>query len=137
MSLVSRILEALRGAPPTPTGPPAPLPPVLRNKPGGMAWIKGIHTDFGADVLNGRAVKTVRLNDRGSWVIDPPQLFCFTRHCYNRRTMESYSRGQSMRVDGLEDEFLEPWKDIGDEERSEELAFQPKVPTLEPGKVPA
>lgn len=109
-----------------------------RNKPGGMAWIKGIRTDFGAEALNGCAVKTVALNNLGAWTIDPPQVFRFTSDCVHRRTGRVYLRGEGMRVDGLEDEFLEPWKEIGPDDRSEELAFQPKAPAVqEPGRVPA
>jgi hypothetical protein len=114
-----------------------PAPPRLRNRPDGMAWIKGIGTDFGADALNGRAVKTVTLNEAGAWVLDPPQVFHFTRDAVDRMTGEVYPKGQGMKVLGLEDEFLEPWRDVGDGDCTEELDFQPTVPARVPGRVSA
>ena len=129
MSLFDRIRSFFGGEPPAP-------PPALRNRPGGMAWVRGIPTDFGGHVLNGAAVKTVRLNEVGTWTIDPPLFFVATSDAVTASGTFVIG-GMPTQVLGIEDCFLEPWKDIGDEERSEEMQFQPTVPAGERQEVAA
>lgn len=123
MSLFTRIRDAVFG-------------PKLRNKPGGMAWVRGVPGEFGAQTLNGQAVKTIRLNAIGSWDIEPALWFIATDDAVTVSGVVLL-RGNLVRVTGIEDKFLEPWKDIGDGERSEELAWLPPVPAGEPRKVAA
>jgi hypothetical protein len=103
------LFSALRGL----FGRNEPPSPALRNKPGGMAWIKRFGQEYGAEVIAGRAVKTVRLTEHGLWEIDPPQTYVLTAgvHC----GLNNYRgrRGDSVTSFAIVDELLEPWKDTG------------------------
>lgn len=95
-----RLLNWLRGG------------PKLRNRRNGMAWIKGIpYAVFpGVEVLNNRAVKTMRFED-GKWEIEPAQKFAVTAYClFEGRVVVPH---EVITVTAIADEFLEPWKDTG------------------------
>lgn len=110
--------------------------PKLRNKAGGMAWIKLHGTEFGAGVLAGLPVKTVRLVDRSFWEVKPMPSYVLTANVLWEGMF--VPAGTTVYVRALADEVLEPWRDIGDDEQSEESAFQPPVPAVrEPRKVEA
>lgn len=104
-----------------------PAPSGLRNRANGMAWIK-LPCDEGNGTydLHRRIVKTVRHDGAGYWQIDPPQEFLA------RGLVLGYDAvalpGWRVVVPSIHDDLLEPIRDVGDEERSQELAFQPKVP---------
>lgn len=107
----------------------APSPPKLRNKPGGMAWVKGLDQGDGSEVLNGSAVRTVRLSIRGFWVIDPPLQFVVSHDCYYTVAKIRANRGDRGCITAIADECLEPWRDIGDSEQDESTRWLPPVPT--------
>lgn len=110
------------------------FPPKLRNRAGGMAWIKPYGEDWGAGVIAGHVVKTVRLRCGNQWEVDPPQTYTITADCaYGDQLLQ---RGTLVTAIAIADDLLEPIRNPGDDERSEELAWQPKVPASEPGKVP-
>lgn len=88
--------------------PQVPSAPVLRNKPGGYAWIRGLDGDEAP--LNGRAVKTVRFVN-GYWEIEPAQPIRLTDYTTDV-TGQLCHPGDAV-VDGLLDKNLEPWKDTG------------------------
>ena len=118
MGLLSRIRDAFR------------TPPRIKNRVGGMAWVRPYGGAFGAHVLTGRAVRTVRLLDTGLWEIDPPQCFVITGnraiHCIpNNRTFQP---GTAVALHSLADECLEPWREDGitDEEVRDLYASQIK-----------
>jgi hypothetical protein len=110
-----------------------PSAPKLRNKPGGMAWIVGIDHGNGIESLQGRAVKTVRLEPGSSrWEIDPPQRVKFTKDTLYTFTHKHQDvlvlAGEYRTVSGLGDAFLEPWKEDEDGVSREEVRelFSPK-----------
>jgi len=128
MSLFDRIRNALRGE----SGPR------LRNKPGGLAMIKVPGDRSGAEQLTGCIVKTVRVNEYGTgWLIDPPQQFTATRDIVSFRPIHTYPKGQTVTMGGLEDEYLEPLREVGDDERDESTAWLPPVETTKAGEVKA
>jgi hypothetical protein len=92
--------------------PAAPAGPVLRNRAGGMAWLRPSDTHgTGADTLAGRAVKTVALLPSGKWLIEPKQYFIAARAFLWGEHF--YGAGDVVGVDGAADEVLEPWKEDG------------------------
>ena len=101
--------------------PLPPTPTVLRNKPGGRAWIRGI------EELNGRVVITVSSYGRGFWVIDPPQTYVATQHHYGLDG-NHVAPGEHVMTVGISDDCLEPIRDIGDGEKDESTAWLPPVP---------
>jgi hypothetical protein len=90
-----------------------PSGPKLRNKPGGMAWIKGLSNLDGEYLLNGRAVKTVRCIEDGKWEIDPPQSYPVQCKTYYVRLGVTANRGDIATVVAIRDGCLEPWKEDG------------------------
>lgn len=96
-------------------------PPSVRNKRGGLAWIRGIRE------LNGRIVTTRRLYDGTWWEITPPQEYTAQEYHMGRNGVEAFP-GDPVRVTGLADKCLEPIPHVGDLEPSEELEFQPTTP---------
>jgi hypothetical protein len=92
--------------------PEQPAPPVLRNRAGGMAWVRGVNDhSVGASALNGRAVKTVRLRETGTWAIEPELAFIASQSfTWNGK---EFPAGEAVWVGGIADECLEPWKDTG------------------------
>lgn len=104
--------------PPSPPGP-------LRNKPGGLAFIKGVPEGFGAEVLNGRVVRTVRFVD-GNWEVDPVQRFTLTADViYTGWPWRFYRKGRTGMVGFIEDHRLEPMKDAGLSEEEVTELFNP------------
>jgi hypothetical protein len=103
-------------------------PSALRNKPGGMAWIKGIGNSDGTEQINGRAVRVVCITSGRIWAIDPPQQFTCTSDTHYTRQDVIIRAGQTYSVDGVADENLEPWKDVGDDDQDESLSYLPPVP---------
>lgn len=105
-----------------------PAPPTLRNKPGGMAWIK--HYDaFGQRALAGRVVTTVRLTEKGFWLIEPPQSFVVTENVKIMDTGQIFLKGDNPTVVAIVDDLLEPIRDVGEGERDESAAWLPPVPS--------
>jgi hypothetical protein len=104
------------------------LGPKLRNKPGGMAWIKpAASCGNGDEVIVGRAVRTVRV-DGGFWTIDPPQRFTVTTRTFYEFHQETVFPGSVLDVLALSDDAIEPWKDVGDDARDESARYLPAVP---------
>lgn len=99
------ILDRIKGA--------LGLGPKLRNRCNGMAWIRGVDTQNGDSVMNGRAVRTVRLDDSGLWQIDPPQRYELTRSTLFVICDTRVPAGCVVQVNGIADEYLEPWKEDG------------------------
>lgn len=114
MSLYERIKGAFR--------------PALRNKPGGMAWIRGIDTGMGAEALNGRAVKTVRVHESGLWEIEPEQCFTATRNALFGRHQVMVFAGEVVVVGAIGDRLLEPWRDMDWTAKDESARYLPPVP---------
>lgn len=109
------------------TGPRVPPGPTLRNRVGGMAWIKGLAGGTGAETLNGRAVKTVRINVHGSWDIDPPQDYVATVNTCFTPSGNRVEAGAVALITGVPDAHLEPWKEDEDGVTDEEVRdlFEP------------
>lgn len=100
----------------------------LRNKAGGLAWINAaIDEGAGTDALIGRVVTTVRANEDGFWVIDPPVLFRATGPVHTRKGF-SAKGGTLLRVLGMHDASLTPLQDPGEEAQDESLRYLPPVP---------
>jgi hypothetical protein len=104
-----------------------PSAPKLRNRPGGMAWIRGVRCeDNGSEVMNGRAVKTVRLDAGGLWVIDPPQEYRLRKTTnYMVQGITAYA-GDLVAATAMADEFLEPWKEDGVSESEVRDLYRPQ-----------
>lgn len=112
-------------------------PPKLRNKAGGLARVRFAHDEGdGSYAMQGQYVTTVRLDGASFWVLDPPLQFIV-----RMPMLASGGRiampGDPATVECMHDDLLEPVRDVGDEERSEELAWLPKVPGGAPRKVVA
>ena len=106
MNLIDRIKNVFRREPPQ-------APGGLRNKPGGYAWINSRAGRVpGAEILVGRAVKTVSMTPASLWRIEPPQQFVVQRptKISNGRVVPA---GTSVVVIGIADETLDPWKEDG------------------------
>jgi hypothetical protein len=116
MSLISRIKDVFR--------------PKLRNRAGGMAWVRGVRSGMGAEDLNGRAVKTVCLTEGGLWEIDPPQCFIATRQSIFGARQVLVLAGQVVRITAVADELLEPWREVGDDDQCQSHRYLPPVPTI-------
>jgi hypothetical protein len=115
MSIIDRITSVFR--------------PALRNRPGGMAWIKGIPSNaHGLEELNGRAVKTVRVNDTGNWDIEPSQQVLITQRLSVNHPPRVYLPGDTASVCGIPDENLEPWRDMDWNAKDESHRYLPPVP---------
>jgi hypothetical protein len=125
MSLIDRFMSLFRSA------------PKLRNKPQGMAWIKGMSERDGDGALNGRAVKTVRLNEHGMWQIEPAQSYIVTNYCTFLPTGYTAWPGEVVTIIGIPDEHLEPWRESGLDAKDESAAWLPPVPKhhREPSRV--
>ena len=118
MNLLTRIKSALG------------IGPKRRNVAGGMAWIRGVPAYCGAEIMTGRAVKTVKLDESGLWTIDPPQVWVNTVPVLIDG--RSIPRGHTLRTVAIADEYLEPWEDSGLTEREvRELYAAPTVKTRE------
>jgi hypothetical protein len=88
------------------------LAPKLRNKPGGMAWIKPHGHEYGGNAVAGQAVRTVRLYCDGMWVVEPTPEYVAT--CDMRDPRGTLSRkGDRVMVIAMRDDYLEPWRDDG------------------------
>jgi hypothetical protein len=117
MNLWNKIRDSFHKPPP----PPAGL--TLRNKPGGMAWIRGI------EELRGRIVTTVSADARGFWVIDPPQRFTVSNFAVTLHGQVVPPGTPAVSV-SIVDHCLEPIREVGEGERDESLAWLPPVPTV-------
>lgn len=135
MGLIDRLREVFRREAP-PTGP------TLRNKPGGMAWVKAFGHEHGADAMSGSAVRTVAMAQGAFWIVDPP-----LHYVVGPMAVECVASGvtampgQIVRVIAIADECLEPWREVGDDERDESPQWLPEVPsglpTIADTRVPA
>ncbi len=104
-----------------------------RNKPGGMSWVRGIGPGTGAEQLNGRAVKTVRIDaESGLWLIEPPQPFICTYTCRFGVSQRLVLEGQIVTVTCIADELLEPWKEDGVTDADVRELFAPDVRVTQP-----
>ena len=101
--------------------PAPPAGPTMRNRPGGLAWVKGIPE------LDGRVVTTVRIHSSDFWTIDPPQVYTSQYHRTGINGVKA-SPGDTVTTIGIVDRCLEPIRDIGDHERDESAAWLPPVP---------
>lgn len=86
--------------------PELEAPQAMRNKPGGLAWIRGIQE------LDGRIVTTVSLYAGEFWAIDPPQDYRCTRH-HTGFGGVICKPGDNVRTIGIVDDCLEPIPDTG------------------------
>jgi hypothetical protein len=104
--------------------------PRLKNKAGGMAWVKGGLLHAGAEALGGAAVKTLSVDARGMWRIEPHLGYIATA---NQRFPDGtvYLRGEAVVVCGLHDSALEPWKEDGISESEVTALFAPQLTTGE------
>jgi hypothetical protein len=106
------------------------LGPKLRNKAGGMAWIKHYGADYGADAIAGLAVKTVRLTDGRFWVVDPAPRYTVGPNGVRGPDGVTAYPGERVIAIAIADECLEPWKDIGDDAQDESARYLPPVPQV-------
>lgn len=89
-----------------------------RNKPGGLAWIKGMQQ---FPELNGRIVTTLTVDGDGHWHIEPTQVV--------HRLWLVFTVTSS--IYAIDDELLEPLKDPPHDARDESLAYLPPVPAYD------
>lgn len=107
MNLRERFLWLMRGE----WLPGGELPPKLRNKPGGMAWIKPHSHGTGAEELFGQVVTTVRADANGFWTLEPrPSYTSRARQIDPCGTVAEV--GQRVTV-AIHDNALEPIPDTG------------------------
>jgi hypothetical protein len=104
---MKRIIDWLRGK------PTKPAAASRRNRPGGMAWIQGLRDVTGENALNGRAVKTLAVNQYGLWTIDPPQDYTATGTAFYEINNTLIRAGRGVSVLSIADTHLEPWKEDG------------------------
>lgn len=119
MSLIQRITSLFRRD----TKPSDSGPRTLRNKPGGMAWVRGI-TEL--PELNGRYVTTVRIANDARWAIEPQQpVVCPA----GLRTTEGKvtKAGDEGIVTAIADDCLEPIPDTGVTDEEVADLYAPKV----------
>lgn len=83
----------------------------LKNRAGGMATIVGCQAGNGDDAMNGRMVRTVRIISDDCWFIDPPQTYKLTRATHYERQDIHVQAGSVVRVNGIADCYLKPWRD--------------------------
>lgn len=115
MSLIDRIKSALG------------IKPRLRNKAGGYAWINARARNVpGAEILIGRAVKTVALTSGHMWRVDPPQHFVVTAPS-KLATGRVVPAGTSVLVIGISDETLDPWKEDGVSDAEVRELYAPQI----------
>ena len=88
-------------------------PPRLRNRPNGMAWVKGLDGADGEYLLNGRAVRTVSLRPDGKWLIEPPQQFTVQSRTFYVYLGITANAGDTATSIAIADRCLEPWKEDG------------------------
>jgi hypothetical protein len=104
----------------------------LRNKRGGMAWIKAsIDVGDGAIAIAGSAVKTVALDENGMWLIDPQVSYVATANVRFLKSGQSFRKGDVVTILSIVDDCLEPWRDDDMTKESEERSFQPPAPKRE------
>lgn len=118
MNLIDRIRNVFRREP--------PAAPTLRNRRGGLAWIKPYGREFGADALAGRMVTTRYLVGPTMWRIEPPQPFTLTAEMVIEGL--PVAAGSSVYAIGITDDMLVPIPEISDDERTQERDMQPPVP---------
>jgi hypothetical protein len=108
----------------------------FRNKPQGMAWVRGIKpSNGGAETLNGRAVKTVRIDaETGLWQIDPPQAFICTADGLFGLSQRPVFKGQPVCVTEISDDLLEPWKEDGGSDKEVRELYSPDKKVTRPEK---
>ena len=111
----------------------APRPSTLRNKPMGMAYLRMRNYGDGAEQMNNRVVCTLREDGTGFWKVDPPQSFI--AGIFFPTETGYVAPGSPVHVKSIHDSCLIPIPEIGDDERTQEQEFQPKVP--EGGRVVA
>ncbi len=115
--------------------PPARHPPALKNKPGGLAWIKGLHK-HGADAMNGRYVQTLHADREGFWTVDPPQQFVLTEAALDVDGTIGQP-GDAVYMVSIHDDHLVPCDDPGADAQDESRAYLPPVPRDEKARAPA
>ena len=111
----------------------APRPSSLRNKPMGMAYLRMGNRGDGSEQMNNRVVRTLHEDGSGFWHVDPPQTF--TAAIFFPTENGHIAPGSPVHVKAIHDGCLIPIPEIGDDERTQEKEFQPKVP--EGGRVVA
>jgi hypothetical protein len=99
------------------------MAPVLRNKPGGMAWVQSGRFHSGAEKLEGQAVRTASVDAEGYWRIEPRLAYITTAPQVFADGLVA-DRGRVVFIERIQDSALEPWKDtdITDEEVRELFA---------------
>lgn len=101
MNLFTRIRDYFRGEQPS----------RLRNKPGGMAWIKLSECSDGSSALNGRIVQTKRV-EGGFWDVEPQQEFVIKSFGL-AESGRLVRPGELVVVKGIRDDCLVPLPDTG------------------------
>jgi hypothetical protein len=82
---------------------------------------------MGAEDLNGRAVKTVRVSENGMWEIEPQQRFVCTQDCRFGASQRFIREGQAVWVGSVADALLEPWKEDGVTDGEVRELYAPKL----------
>lgn len=117
MNLIDRFTNLLRGK----------RPSALRNKPGGIAWIR--ISDRAALQLNGRIVTTVRSDERGFWTVDPVQSFTLSDFSVNVRG-SIVPPGAAVELLSIADDCLITIPDTGVTDEEVADLFAPKQPEV-------
>jgi hypothetical protein len=96
----------------------------LRNKAGGMAWIKGL--DGACACANGHVVRTVRIDQRDLWLIEPNPHFIADR-VYSTRSGLAVFPGERVHIVSIKDCHLEPIGDAGITREEVRELYAPKA----------
>lgn len=108
----------------------APPPSAMRNKPGGLAWIRVPTARDGSEVLDRRVVTTVRTDEAGFWLIDPPQQFVLRDFALTGNGRVACP-GELAEVASMHDDLLEPIPQVPEgavDEMVAKLGAAPKSP---------
>lgn len=123
MSLFTRIRDHFR--------PPQQGGQTLRNKAGGMAFVRGVQ-EF--PELNGHVVTTVCIEDGSKWAIDPAQPVKNVRAGITFTDGRVSKGGESGNVTAIADDCLVPFGDPGITTEEVKELFSPS-PAKESEKV--
>jgi hypothetical protein len=105
------------------------LGPKLRNKPGGMAWIKPFGHNYGADAMAGQAVRVVQIARGTTWLVEPAPTCRLTSSVIDGDD-RLHRSGSLVEFNTLEDSQLEPWRDHDWSGEDESARYLPPVPQV-------
>jgi hypothetical protein len=119
-----RLIRRIGAALCTSSTPPATA---LRNSPLSLASVKSFAASYGCDEMAGAVVLTVLVDADRRWLIDPALTYVAKREHVLGNGVNVHV-GELVTIHSLSDDFLEPWRQIGDVEVDQSAAWLPPVP---------